>query len=410
MLAALTVALLARLAFGIGYWVDKPLTQDEQEYLELARNLAAGAGFTYGPPPAPAGAEAPLPPQRFSRAPGYPFVLAAVIDPTRGAPTSVPTAVKVLQAFLGTLGVLLVGAVARRVAGPIAGLAAVWIAAVYPPLVWITGYAMTETLYSGLALGSVLLLDLAVPAASDRSGARAVWLGLAAGLAAGAATLVRPETLVFLVLALGWLLLRRRPTTAIVLLLGAACVIAPWTLRNVRVHGRVILVSAAGGVTFWTGNHPLAIGEGDLAANPRIKRANQTFRRSHRDATAEELESLYYEDAVAFITAHPVRWVALLARKLFYLVVPIGPSYTLHSARYLGLTWLAYGVMLPLAVLGFVRLQRRGRHPWPLWLMAASVVITCVLFMPQERFRIPVLDPTLIVCAAAWIAVTRLER
>jgi len=51
-------------------------------------------------------------------------------------------------------------------------------------------------------------------------------------------------------------------------------VLAPWTLRNAREYGRFVLVASEGGVTFWTGNPPLAIGEGDMAANPVIKRAN----------------------------------------------------------------------------------------------------------------------------------------
>ena len=55
-------------------------------------------------------------------------------------------------------------------------------------------------------------------------------------------------------------------------------------LRNVRVYGRFVLVASEGGVTFWTGNHPLARGEGDLAANPDIKAAELTFRAAHPGA------------------------------------------------------------------------------------------------------------------------------
>jgi hypothetical protein len=40
--------LFLRLAFGIFYWVDKPLTHDEREYLALSQSLAAGHGFVYG--------------------------------------------------------------------------------------------------------------------------------------------------------------------------------------------------------------------------------------------------------------------------------------------------------------------------------------------------------------------------
>ena len=58
-------------------------------------------------------------------------------------------------------------------------------------------------------------------------------------------------------------------------------------------------------MTFWTGNHPLARGEGDLAANPEIKQAELEFRRAHPGLTAEALEPLYYRDALGYIARAP---------------------------------------------------------------------------------------------------------
>jgi hypothetical protein len=50
-----------------------------------------------------------------------------------------------------------------------------------------------------------------------------------------------------------------------------------------------------------------------------------------------------------------------------------------------------------------VRLARARRLPVPLLLLAASSLLVCLVFFPQERFRIPVVDPTLLVMAAsAW--------
>ena len=71
---------------------------------------------------------------------------------------------------------------------------------------------------------------------------------------------------------------RRARAGAAIVAVGALLVVAPWTLRNYRVYGRFVLVASEGGVTFWTGNHPLAHGEGDLAANPAIKRAELAAR------------------------------------------------------------------------------------------------------------------------------------
>ena len=46
--------------------------------------------------------------------------------------------------------------------------------------------------------------------------------------------------------------------------------------------------------------------------------------------------------------------------------------------------------------------RRREGAPRALALLALSAVLVCLIFMPQERFRIPILDPALIVCAAVW--------
>ncbi len=78
-LAAAAAGLALRLAFGFLYWVDKPLTHDEHEYLALARGVASGLGFVYDDAHESGTA------QRFGRAPGYPLFLAA-LDAGRPVP------------------------------------------------------------------------------------------------------------------------------------------------------------------------------------------------------------------------------------------------------------------------------------------------------------------------------------
>jgi len=52
------------------------------------------------------------------------------------------------------------------------------------------------------------------------------------------------------------------------------------------------------------------------------------------------------------------------------------------------------------------RLARSAAPPRGVLLLLASAVVACLVFMPQERFRIPVIDPALIVGAAA-VSVSR---
>ena len=71
-LAAALAGLCLRLLFGLVYWVDKPMTHDEREYLALARSLANGRGLVHDE------AIEVGTGQRFGRAPGYPAFLAAI--------------------------------------------------------------------------------------------------------------------------------------------------------------------------------------------------------------------------------------------------------------------------------------------------------------------------------------------
>lgn len=419
---ALAAALLLRLGFALVYWVDKPLTHDEREYLELAENLAAGRGFTY--------TDTPGPPERFGRAPLYPLFLAGVMNVSGTAATPVDrrlTAVKIAQALVGTVGVWLIGLLAIAVGGESIRSIALWLAAVYPPLIWICAYVLSEALYSAVLLGGAVLLarglerGASVSSRSDAgSGAvrrrdtgtrSAGGLLFASGLVGGLAALTRPPALFFLAFAGAWLVRRVGARPAAAFTLGALLAIGPWTVRNVREHGRFVLIASEGGVTFWTGNHPLARGEGDLAANPDLKRANLEFRRRHAGLSTEALEPLYYREALSYIAGHPVAWAVLTVKKFFYLWVPIGPSYRLHSARYFWASVVSYGTILALAIAGWARRRildkprANTRHEdAPLGLLLWSAVATCLVFFPQERFRIPVIDPVLIVGAAFGLA------
>jgi hypothetical protein len=323
----------------------------------------------------------------------------------RGEHAHAPTRVKIAQSVIGALTIWLIGVIALRAAGPRAGAVAAGMAAVYPPLVWIPSYVFSESLYSAMALLAAGTLQHAVSAeTAPGNGRRALAFALAAGGLTGAAILTRPAMIFFIPLAVLWLLAGRRLVVATALVAAVAATVAPWTARNARVYGRFILVASEGGVTFWTGNHPLARGEGDLAANPPLKLAELEFRRAHPGLTPEELEPLYYREALRWIGANPGRWLVLLARKAFYTVVPVGPSYTLHSTRYWAASVLSYLVLLPLSILGLGRLWRSTGRPTALLLLGASAVLVGLLFFPQERFRIPVIDPVLIVAGAAAAA------
>lgn len=122
------------------------------------------------------------------------------------------------------------------------------------------------------------------------------------------------------------------------------------------------------------------------------------------------MEPVYYREALGWIRAHPMEWCRLELLKMFYLVVPIGPSYRIHSTRYYVASLVSYLLLLPAGVTGWWLAGRARTRATGLLLLAGSTVVMCLVFFPQERFRIPAIDPALIVGAGAAVAQMRQAR
>jgi 4-amino-4-deoxy-L-arabinose transferase-like glycosyltransferase len=233
---------------------DMPALRDSQSYVANACTLLR-AGI-YG---------------RSGRAPGYPAALAATfwVAERAGVIVRCPreeyfgarrgisalTIGRIAQVLWSTLTVLLAFLLARRLYDDRAALATAALVAFYPNLVGYSHLLWTETLYVLLSFGWALLLVRGVR--SDR------WLDLvAAGLLLGYAALVRQTGLVTIGVAVGWLWILGargwRPWLgrALVVAAAAAVVIAPWAVRNGRVHGQVVAVSTTGGLALLYGASP----------------------------------------------------------------------------------------------------------------------------------------------------------
>jgi hypothetical protein len=341
------------------------------------------------------------PVQPFGRAPGYPVFLTLTGGGASSSVTALPGSVKAAQSIVGAIGVVLIGLGAFRLGGRRPAIVAAGIAAVFPPLVWIAGYAYSEALFwpIGLALGIVASRMFEAPPGQVVSRAAVC------GVVTGVAILVRAATTLFVPITALWLLWTRRFTMLGFFLAGTLAVVGPWSIRTSIAQGRAVLIASDGGVTFWTGNNALATGEGDQAANPQLKLASQALRAANPGLTEEQMEPIYYRESVGWIKSHPIDWLWLMTKKVFYLIVPIGPSYQLHSSRYYSATVLSLALIVPLAVMGSWRLRGRRIRLAGMWLLAAAAVATCLIFFPQERFRIPVLDPALILLASGvWLA------
>lgn len=172
--AALLLGFALRAA--IGFTDDAPTT-DETAYLRSGAALVAGDGFVRGGHP-----ELHFPPL-------LPFAL-GVADKVFGDPH---TGAVVLTCVSSSLLVLPLSLLARRLAGPLAGVFTAWVAALAPGLstTLVNRGAGSEAAYMLLLVTGVWL----VVAALDRTGRAQVARVAGAGLAVGGAYLTRPEGL-----------------------------------------------------------------------------------------------------------------------------------------------------------------------------------------------------------------------
>ena len=212
---------------------------DFESYVSMAHNIVRGV------------------PIHTRLAPGYPVFLSGVYL-LQGS----IEAVWVANALLGGLGIVLVYGLTekfwddRKVAET-----AAWIAAVFPDFSVYAGVPASENLVIPL----VLLVVLCLVAGQERG--RLVWWVLA-GLALGGAFLVRGMLLGILPLFVGWIWLdaykgdlRRSVLPCLLLISSSVVVVAPWTVRNWRVHGAFVPVTTQMGLGLWGGNNSEADGE-----------------------------------------------------------------------------------------------------------------------------------------------------
>jgi Dolichyl-phosphate-mannose-protein mannosyltransferase len=180
-LAALLLGFALRVAIGLTD--DAPAT-DETAYLRSGVSLVEGDGYRRE-----GGPELHFPPF-------VPFLLGLGSQVT----SDPHTATVVLTCLSSTALIIPLALLGRRIAGPVAGIASAWVAALGPGLstTLVNRGAGSEAEYTLLVVGAVWLV---VSAVDHRAGARA-WRVFGAGVLVGLAYLTRPEGL-FIAVPLG---------------------------------------------------------------------------------------------------------------------------------------------------------------------------------------------------------------
>jgi hypothetical protein len=309
---------------------------------------------------------------------------------------------------MGAATVGVVGLAGRRIAGPGLGLLAAAFAALYLPAVANESVLMSESLY-GLTIAATILAALWL--VERPSARRAAVLGVAIGLAA----LTRAEALLLLVVLVPFVVRRvpaGRGRLFLATLAAAAVVVAPWCVRNTIAFDRAVGISTGdGGVLAGANNHDAYYGTQAGAWNLRGLALPPTARADRFDDAA--LSARLRRKGLDYAGDHPGRAALITGVRVLrtWSVYPFDPAdkvaYTaVVSGRSQDWEWptLVIGwVAMVLAVVGAVRLRRRGAPLAPLLAPLALVTIVSALFFGDVRFR-EAADVSIAILAAAAFA------
>lgn len=329
------VSILA-LAAGLLFVQAYPLPEvryDSVEYLSLARNLAAGKGFTQDGV-TPAVYRPPL----FSALLGGWFLLTG---------TSSPLSAAVLQSFFHAAGTAFAFLLFLEITPSLAwATCAALFLAVNPLLVTRVAFVMQEPT---LLLFTTIAAWLSVRLVKSPSAIRAALAGATWGLCTLAKVVV--WFVPFLLLAMRFLPGRLRwewkRREAAVLLLCFAAVVAPWTVRNYVHFHRFIPVNAQGeGMLEWIVSHAEIPGE-----RPGSEYAAEVYRKGLSEGERKALLRRYVLD-------HPAYFLG-------YRIV----RNTVHFAAPPRDWWIARGHFLP------------GEHRTGFWILSALFHVPLYLLL-----------------------------
>jgi 4-amino-4-deoxy-L-arabinose transferase-like glycosyltransferase len=322
--------------------------------------------------------------------------------------------------------ILLVYLIGRRIGGPVVGLVAAALAAIYPTFIDNNEQFVSEPI-AAFTLAACVLGFLW---ASDR--ARSAWAWLVPGFFLGLTALARPEYLIFAVV-LGLLVLirawRRRGVavgvaSAAAFVAAFVLVLAPWTIRNYIVLDRFVPVTTGGGkalfvatylpgdgrqirvkrhlIEIYTGNHHVT--DAQLAHTQMADLLNAVAKKYPHMERDAALARIGRENFKKYVTEQPGAYARMVLSKMWN-VWRRGSGPTMRAAG-----WVAFHyALLALGLLGLALLAIRRR--WEallLVLLIGGITVLGGLLLAVPRRNVPLIPLVCVLAAggAHWLKLT----
>ena len=384
----LVLALGIRVAYA---WQLSGLEKsDPAEYDAIAWNVAQGIGFTNRG----FGAHESW----VRRPPGFPFLLAGIYVLFGHS----LFAARMAQCAVGVLLCAVTCAIADSVSQRRTVRRVAAAAAVYPYLIYYSGYIMSENLGSLLFYSSIWWISSRPP------GPVADLLG---GALLGLSGLTRSFYIGF-VGPLGLWIVGAAPSKSVAcaryaaIILGVMLVVCPWMMRNQRITGRFIPVQSDSVAGFYRWHLWFSQDDfWDADSWQRFQERNPELATRRRALSDVELDRVLLGDAIAYVVSDPARYLRSCERKFVWFWRPSTFAFTGTATLRDSALWIsvaAYLLWLPAFAFGLVRLWRSGRPGRLLvWVVAYVTAFHTFYWYGSPRFRFSIYPVFLIACCLA---------
>lgn len=185
--------------------------------------------------------------------PGYPIFIAGVYYLAGDTGEIGILSVKVVQAVLSAITVLLVYLIGKRIANPVVGILAALFMMVYPSFLIVSAFHLTETLYTFLF---ILYLYLQIISFTKEKN---IW-HLVAGFVFALAVMVRPTIFPFFIIVYLYKYIIEKNKSSFIKMIyfigGLFIVMVPWWIRNYLVLHELILLCTQAGNPLLGGAYP----------------------------------------------------------------------------------------------------------------------------------------------------------
>jgi 4-amino-4-deoxy-L-arabinose transferase-like glycosyltransferase/putative flippase GtrA len=335
--------------------------------------------------------------------PGYSFFLSVVYWLFGGDPSNL-LAVRIVQAALSVLTIVVLYRVALRFDRRGLGLAVVLFASLYPPFTRANGYILTEVLYTFLLCLVVLFgVRLLEEASCENASSFAILLALAA--------YVRPAAVLWGVVPFLFLVKRvpfRRlaALSAVALIVFCVCM-SPWWIRNAQVYDRFVPLSTSSSDPLLRGTYSMFYQGDDTGGVPEGVLIWTSAEMQDMTAEAElQADSHYKELALARLKDQLVHHPAqLLLGRLHATFGSFRSPYLLPQYSKPVKEAIKYSQLLVLLVPAIVAIWAKRKDKRVLLLGSLPVLVGLIYaaILIDSRYVLPLMPVILLLAAMGWL-------